>query len=65
LTGRIYGVAGRVKVTNASGAVTIHTIDGRLVLKKAVTSPDQTIAVPAGIYIVIRLYFPLSKKLVF
>ena len=49
---KIYGVAGGVKAVNASGAVSIYTIDGRLVSTQAVTSPDQTIAVPVGIYIV-------------
>ena len=48
----IYGVAGGVKIVNATGAVSIYTIDGRLVTARAVVSPDQTIAVPAGIYIV-------------
>lgn len=48
----IYGVAGGIKVANATGAVAIYTIDGRLVTVKAAVSPDQTIAVPAGIYIV-------------
>ena len=49
---KIYGVAGGVKVANAGGAVSIYTIDGRLVTAQAVTSPDQTVAVPAGIYVV-------------
>jgi hypothetical protein len=49
---KIYGVAGGVKAANATGAVSIYTIDGRLVTTQAVTSPNQTIAVPAGIYIV-------------
>ena len=48
----IYGVAGGIKIANATGAVAIYTIDGRLVTVKAAVSPDQTIAVPAGIYIV-------------
>jgi hypothetical protein len=49
---KVYGIAGGVKVANATGAVSIYTIDGRLVSTQAVTSPNQTIAVPAGIYIV-------------
>ena len=49
---KIYGVAGGVKVTGASGAVAVYTVDGRLVTTQAVISPDQTVAVPAGIYIV-------------
>jgi hypothetical protein len=49
---KVYGVAGGVKVANASGAVAIYAIDGRLVTAQAVTSPNQTIAVPSGIYIV-------------
>jgi hypothetical protein len=49
---KVYGVAGGVKVANATGAVSIYTIDGRLVTTQAVTSPNRTIAVPAGIYIV-------------
>jgi hypothetical protein len=49
---KIYGVAGGVKVANVSGAVSIYTIDGRLVTSKVAVSADQTIAVPAGIYIV-------------
>ena len=49
---KVYGVAGGVKIANASGAVAVYTVDGRLVTTQAVTSPDQTVAVPAGIYIV-------------
>jgi hypothetical protein len=49
---KVYGVAGGVKAANATGAVSIYSIDGRLVTVQAVTSPNQTIAVPAGIYIV-------------
>ena len=49
---KIYGVAGGVRVIGASGAVTVYTVDGRPVSTGAVVSPDQTIAVPAGIYIV-------------
>ncbi|MDR0612573.1 MAG: T9SS type A sorting domain-containing protein, partial [Dysgonamonadaceae bacterium] len=49
---KVYGVAGGVKIVNASGAVSVYTVDGRLVTTQAVTSPDQTVAVPAGIYIV-------------
>jgi hypothetical protein len=48
---KIYGVAGGVKVTGASGAVAVYTVDGRLITKQSV-SRSQTIAVPAGIYIV-------------
>jgi hypothetical protein len=48
----IYGVIGGVKLVNATGAVAIYSIDGRLVKSSDVVSPDQTIAVPAGIYIV-------------
>ncbi|MDR0613382.1 MAG: T9SS type A sorting domain-containing protein [Dysgonamonadaceae bacterium] len=49
---KIYGVAGGVRVIGASGAVTVYTVDGRPVSTGAVVSSDQTIAVPAGIYIV-------------
>ncbi|MDR1633072.1 MAG: hypothetical protein LBR97_09415 [Dysgonamonadaceae bacterium] len=49
---KIYGVSGGVKVANVSGAVSIYTIDGRLVTSKVAVSANQTIAVPAGIYIV-------------
>ena len=49
---KIYGVAGGVRVIDASGSVSVYTVDGRLVSTGAVVSPDQTIAVPAGIYIV-------------
>ena len=49
---KAYGVSGGVKVANASGAVSVYTVDGRLVTTQAVTSPNQTITVPAGIYIV-------------
>jgi hypothetical protein len=49
---KIYGVSGGVKVANVSGAVSIYTIDGRLVTGKVAVSANQTIAVPAGIYIV-------------
>ena len=49
---KVYGVAGGVKIVNASGSVTVYTVDGRLVTTQAITSPDQTVAVPAGIYIV-------------
>jgi hypothetical protein len=48
----IYGVTGGVKVVNATGAVAIYSIDGRLIKSSDAVSPDQTIAVPAGIYIV-------------
>jgi hypothetical protein len=48
----IYGVNGGVKVVNATGAIAIYSIDGRLIKSSDVVSPDQTIAVPAGIYIV-------------
>jgi hypothetical protein len=49
---KIYGVAGGVKVINASDVVSVYAIDGRLVTSKVAGSPDQTIALPAGIYIV-------------
>ncbi|MDR2691927.1 MAG: T9SS type A sorting domain-containing protein [Dysgonamonadaceae bacterium] len=49
---KIYGTAGGVKVVNVSGAVLIYTIDGRLVTARSGVSANQTIAVPAGIYIV-------------
>ena len=49
---KVYGVSGGVKVANALGAVSVYTVDGRLVTTQAVTSPNRTIAVPAGIYIV-------------
>jgi hypothetical protein len=50
---KIYGVAGGVKIADASGnAVAIYTVDGRLITKQTLASPNQTIAVPAGIYIV-------------
>ena len=49
---KIYGAAGEVRVVGASGAVSVYSIDGRPVWAGAVVSPDQTIAVPAGIYIV-------------
>ncbi|MDR0733099.1 MAG: T9SS type A sorting domain-containing protein [Dysgonamonadaceae bacterium] len=47
---KVYGVAGGVKVPDG-GSISIYTIDGRLVTAK-VALPAQTIAVPAGIYIV-------------
>ncbi|MDR0733043.1 MAG: T9SS type A sorting domain-containing protein [Dysgonamonadaceae bacterium] len=59
----VYGVIGGVKVVNATGAVAIYTIDGRLVAQKAVVAPAQTISVPAGIYIV-RNGSEVSKVLV-
>lgn len=49
---KIYGVAGGVKAVNAGGAVSVYTVDGRLVTARPGVSANQTIAVPAGIYIV-------------
>ncbi|MDR0613385.1 MAG: DUF6383 domain-containing protein [Dysgonamonadaceae bacterium] len=49
---KIYGAAGEVRVVGASGAVSVYSIDGRPVWAGAVVSPNQTIAVSAGIYIV-------------